>query len=130
LMTPMMKWLVGSVATLATFILCLSIAWVMGIRLWPHALHSTADRWVVAAAFATVMGTLVLTWAGSWAASDKKAREKEQGKLRSLSIQDVHASEGGIAYGVQHGSQHIYHDRPVTGSEDAASTENDDNSEA
>jgi hypothetical protein len=111
-MTRMAKWLVAAGATLASFVLFLWGGWVAGIRLWPHALHSAADRWVVSAAFATVMGGAVLAWAGWWAGREKKLTSDEQVVPPSVSIQDVSAREGGAAYGVQHGNQYIYHRSP------------------
>src|SRR6266516_4229528 len=120
------KWLFVLTATFAIFGLCLWVGWVVGIKLWPHTLTSTADRWVVSAAVATVMSGAVLAWAGWWAGREKKPAEdgKPAGDGRqttadtpappSLSIQDVHAGDGGSAFGVMHGTQHIYRHPPVT----------------
>jgi hypothetical protein len=123
------KWLLVLAATLAAFVLCLWVGWVVGIKLWPHTLSSTADRWVVSAAFATVMGGGVLAWGGWWAGREKKPTG--DGKLAgdgkptgtdkptspSLSIQDIYASEGGSAFGVMHGTQHIYSQPPAAAPE-------------
>jgi hypothetical protein len=117
------KWLFAIAVTLVIFGLCLWVGWVAGIRLWPHTLHSFADRWVVSAAFATVMGGAVLAWGGWWASRERESTEDDKLAPPSLSIQDVHASGGGSAYGVMHGSQHIYHHPPVTGPGTRAPTE-------
>jgi hypothetical protein len=112
-MIRMVKWLIVAAATLAAFVLCLWAGWIVGIRLWPRALHSAADRWVVSAAFATVMGGAVLAGAGWWAGRDKTSIDHKESP--PLLIQDIYAGEGGSAYGVQHGNQYLHH-QPPTGS--------------
>jgi hypothetical protein len=129
------KWLLVLAATLAAFVLCLWVGWTVGIKLWPHTLTATADRWVVSAAFATVMGGAVFAWGGWWAGRERKPAEDDKttgdGKPAaadkpappSLSIQDVYASDGGSAFGVMHGTQHIYRHPPAAGPETSVPAE-------
>lgn len=108
-MTRLVKWLITAAVTLIAFVLCTWLGWVAEILLWPHALESTADRWVVAAAFATVMASAVVAWGSWWAGRDEGPKSEEQSKTHPLLIQDVHADVGGSAYGVQGGNQHVYY---------------------
>lgn len=58
-----------AVASIAAFVLGL---WVDQQVTWSWLPHAPSDRWVVAAAFATITATVTLTLAGGWA-------EKEPG---------------------------------------------------
>jgi hypothetical protein len=53
-----------AVASIAAFVLGL---WVDQQLTWSWLPHAEADRWVVAAAFATITATVTLTLAGAWA---------------------------------------------------------------
>lgn len=60
-----MRWLVAVTVTVAVFGGCL---WLFRFASWPWMPHATPDRWVVAAAFATVTAGAVGA-AGTWWAS-------------------------------------------------------------
>jgi hypothetical protein len=55
----LMRWLVAVTATVAVFGGCL---WLFRFASWSWMPHATSDRWVVAAAFATVTAGAVGTW--------------------------------------------------------------------
>ena len=61
----LMRWLVAVAATVAVFGVCL---WLFRFASWSWMPDKTADRWVVAAAFATVTAGAVGA-AGTWWAS-------------------------------------------------------------
>jgi hypothetical protein len=111
------KWLIALLASAAAFVSCLWAGWVAGVRLWPDSLTSVADRWAVAAAFATVVAGAVLASCGWWAGREEPGPEREPDS-RPVSTQAIRVGAGGSAYVVQHGNQYLY-DRP------AASTESD-----
>ena len=60
-----MRWLVAVTVTVAVFGGCL---WLFRFASWSWMPHATSDRWVVAAAFATVTAGAVGA-AGTWWAS-------------------------------------------------------------
>jgi hypothetical protein len=59
------RWLVAVTVTVAVFGVCL---WLFRFASWSWMPHATSDRWVVAAAFATVTAGAVGA-AGAWWAS-------------------------------------------------------------
>jgi hypothetical protein len=61
----LMRWLVAVTAAVAVFGVCL---WLFRFASWSWMPHATPDRWVVAAAFATVTAGAVGA-AGAWWAS-------------------------------------------------------------
>ena len=61
----LMRWLVAVTVTVAVFGGCL---WLFRFASWSWMPHATSDRWVVAAAFATVTAGAVGA-AGTWWAS-------------------------------------------------------------
>ena len=65
-----MRWLVVMTATVAVFGGCL---WLFRFASWSWMPHTTPDRWVVAAAFATVTAGAVGA-AGTWWASRENPR--------------------------------------------------------
>ena len=66
----LMRWLVAVTATVAVFGGCL---WLFRFASWSWMPHATPDRWVVAAAFATVTAGAVGA-AGTWWASRETPR--------------------------------------------------------
>ena len=61
-----------AVASIAAFVLGL---WVDQQLTWSWLPHAEADRWVVAAAFATITATVTLTLAGAWAEKEPAAEQ-------------------------------------------------------
>jgi hypothetical protein len=124
-MTRPFKWLIALLASTGAFVSCLWVGWVVGVRLWPDSLTSVADRWLVAAAFASVVAAAILASCGWWAGREESDLERKPAS-EPMSVQDVHVSEGGSAYVVQHGNQYL-HDRriPSTGSHPPAAPEGD-----
>ena len=82
------------------------VGWVGGIVLWPGALKATADRWVVAAAFATVLSGTVLAAFSWWAGRDERGDQQPDGPRH---VQEVRAYEGGTVYAVMDGIQQVTH---------------------
>ena len=64
------RWLVAVTVTVAVFGVCL---WLFRFAAWSWMPHATSDRWVVAAAFATVTAGAVGA-AGTWWASRETPR--------------------------------------------------------
>lgn len=116
----LVKWLIGVTVTSAVFMACLWFGWVVGIKIWPDALRADADRWVVAASFATVVAGAVFGWIAWWAGRDTNPKTDGENARTPLSFQTVQAREGGAAYGVQHGDQHVYHHFAPNTENDAA----------
>ena len=88
-----MRWLVAVTATVAVFGVCL---WLFRFASWSWMPHATSDRWVVAAAFASVTAGAVGA-AGAWWASretsplakqgsrvDQRARASGHGKITQI----------------------------------------------
>ena len=63
----LMRWLVVVAATVAVFGVCL---WLFRFASWSWMPHATADRWAVAAAFATVTAGAVGAAGTSWASRE------------------------------------------------------------
>jgi hypothetical protein len=61
----LMRWLMAVTAAVAVFLVCL---WLFRFASWSWMPHKTSDRWVVAAAFASVTAGAVGA-AGFWWAS-------------------------------------------------------------
>ena len=62
----LVRWLVAVTATVAVFGACL---WLFRFASWSWMPHATSDRWVVAAAFASVTASAVFAVGAWWSAS-------------------------------------------------------------
>lgn len=113
-MTRVVQWLVAVLASMATFVLSLWLAWVIEDHFFRQSIKAPADRWVVATAFAAVISGAVLASFGWWAGRENETPDSEP-TSRHSSIQDVRVNGGGSAYVVQDGNQHIHNSSPNQG---------------
>ena len=65
---------IAGIAAIAAFVLGL---WVDQQVHWSWLPHTPSDRWVVAAAFATITATVALTLAGAWAEDEPTTEHPE-----------------------------------------------------
>jgi hypothetical protein len=88
------KWLVTGVASAVTFGVCLWLAALVKLPFLPRA---EADRWVVAAAFASVMTACVVA-CGAWWVGRENRLESADGNAGGVG-QQITESPGSIQLG-------------------------------